>query len=121
MMKKILIIENGSSIKSFFNDEGYEIYLSKDYEERNSHNNLYDLIIADLTTIKNEKVELLMHLKNNPIISMVPFILITSKNGLQKENRFSVSNYYLRKPFAKKDLFELIKKILNHTGSISPW
>jgi DNA-binding response OmpR family regulator len=120
-MKKILILENGKSIKNLFNHENYEIHLSGDYEEAKSHNNIYDLVIADLTSIKNEKVELLMKLKNNPIISMVPFILITSKNGLESERGFSLFNYYLDKPFTKKDLLELIKKIFKRTERISPW
>ncbi len=128
-MKKILILDNGKTISNMisnlFENENYKILLSipisRDVSNSKLPNEIPDLVIADLTSIKKEKVEQLMQLKNNPVISLVPFLLIISNNSLGSEEQFSVLNYYLNKPFTKESLFELIKKILNHTNSLSPW
>lgn len=135
-MKKILILEKGKAISNminrFFKYEDYKVLLTMQIlrNEGNSKlpNEIPDLVIADLTTIKKEKIELLILLKSNPIISMVPFLLITSHKKMEtsdsiaefKEN-FSVKNYYLNKPFSRESLFTLVKNILKNSGSISPW
>ncbi len=125
-MKKILVIENGKLIRNtinhHLNDEEYEILLS-DYIIKNSHlpKQIPDLVIADLTSIKNEKVELLMQLKNNHLTSIVPFLLITSgKNGGMKDFD-SEFKYQLHKPYSENDLFGLIKKIFENSDNASPW
>ena len=125
-MKKILILENGKAISNMINNlfeiENYKILSSENFPVKTGlPKQIPDLVIADLTSIKKEKVELLMQLKSNPVISLVPFLLITSENGIGSEEQFSVLNYYLNKPFTKESLYLLIKKILNHTDSLSPW
>lgn len=125
-MKKILILENGKSISTMINSqfksEDYKIFLSGNHLGKNGlRNHFYDLIIADLTSIKKEKVELLMQLKNSSVVSMVPFILITSRSKDKLEEQFSFFDYYLTKPFTMNELSVLIKKILNHNDNISPW
>ena len=125
-MKKILILENGKTISNMinplFNTEDYKFLLSKNYStDVRLPKQIPDLVIADLTSIKKEKVELLMQLKSNPVISLVPFLLITSNNKTAIEEHFSALNYHLRKPFIKGDLIALIKKILDYMDGISPW
>jgi response regulator RpfG family c-di-GMP phosphodiesterase len=128
-MKKILILENGKTIRNIMtnlvDNENYKILLSKvisrDASNSKLPNEIPDLVIADLTSIKKEKVELLLQLKNNPVISLVPFLLITSEKGMSTKEMYSAFNYYQRKPFTKEELFALVKKIINHTNSLSPW
>jgi DNA-binding response OmpR family regulator len=125
-MKKVLIIENGKSIKNMmdilFKKEGYKIFLSKDLTKRSGlRENFYDLIIADLTSIKKEKVELLMQLKDSSFSSPVPFLLITSQNGAGIENHFSLFNHYLTKPFTYEDFSAIVKRIFDNIENISPW
>ncbi len=126
MMKKILILENGKTIRNMvnhlFNDGNCEIFFSESHMEMADFDKpFYDLIIADLTSIKNEKVELLMQLKNDMVLSMLPFILITSKNGSEISGQYSLTNYFLTKPIKKDDLSALINELLNHTNNNSPW
>ncbi len=126
MMKNILILENGKTISNMVNllsnDNNYEIFLSESHFEMTELDKpFYDLIIADLTSIKNEKVELLMQLKNDVVFSMVPFILITSKNGNEMTGQYSLFNYFLTKPFNKDELAVLINEVLDHTNNVSPW
>ena len=134
-MKKILILEKGKAISNmingFFKTEGYKILITlpvlREASDSKLPNEIPDLVIADLTSIRREKIELLILLKSNPIISMVPFLLITSNKKIEtpgigdfKEN-FSIKNYYLNKPFSEKSLFTMVKKILGYSESISPW
>jgi len=123
-MKKILILENNNSIRNMVSDlpvnEEFKIIIIESFPVKAGlPAQLPDLIIADLTSIKKEKVELLMNLKNNPVISLVPFLLIISNNGNGKADHISVHNYYLNKPFTKETLYLMLKRILNHSGSIS--
>ncbi len=125
MMKKILILENGKTISNIvnnsLNDGNYEIFFFESHMEMADFDMpFYDLIIADLTSIKNEKVELLMQLKNDMVLSMVPFILITSKNGSEMSGQYSLTNYFLSKPINKDDLSSLINELLNNNND-SPW
>lgn len=135
-MKKILILENGKTVNNMiskmFNDNNFKILsglnVPIDGGSLKLPSEIPDLVIADLTSIKKEKIELLLLLKSNPIISMVPFLLITSHKKMEasgsieefKEN-FSVKNYYINKPFSRKNFFTLVKKILENSESISPW
>ena len=139
-MKKILILENGKTlinmINPLINTEDYKILSSENYSaDHGLLNQVPDLVIADLTSIKKEKVELLMQLKNKPVINMVPLLLIfsnktmlahTSDNNFQNdkalnEEQYSMLNYHLRRPFTKNDLHALVKKILDYMDGISPW
>ena len=80
-----------------------------------------DLVIADLTSIKNKKVEMLMRLKNDNLLSMIPFLLITSENDRESNQLLLVQNYYLNKPFTIDNLSGIINKIFKDAGGVSPW
>lgn len=126
-MKKILILEKGNAIykkiRIHVENEDYKLLVPDNDHSKFSllKQQIPDIVVADLTTIKNEKVELLMQLKNNPIISLVPFLLITSGNGNNSNEIYPAQNYYLQKPYKKSELIDLIKKILNNTADVSPW
>lgn len=126
-MKKILILEEGKHISEMigqnFLDEEYEIISANNrvlfYKK---HQGLIpDLIIADLTLIQNQNVELLVQLKSNPVISLFPFLLITSGNSSNSDELSSGLNYYLSKPFSKEDFIQLLKKIFTESKRLSPW
>ena len=132
-MKKVLILENGKTITRMvsllFKNEDYKFLFPENHSAKTDlSRQIPDLIIADLTSIKNKNVELLMQLKNNPVISMVPFLLITSPRESGSQNKkiemaeqFSILNYYLNKPFTNDELFSLIKRIIDHIDGLSPW
>jgi CheY-like chemotaxis protein len=140
IMKKILILENSkvvsNMISTLLNNNDYKILSSENYStDHGSLKQIPDLVIADLTSIKKEKVELLMQLKNNTVLNMVPFLLISSHKGISahtpdinfrsdealNQEQYSILNYHLRKPFTKSDLHALVKKILDYMDGISPW
>ncbi|HSP87107.1 MAG TPA: hypothetical protein VLN45_03180 [Ignavibacteriaceae bacterium] len=126
-MKKILILESGKAISTMINNliknksHEMEMIISRNNGSKRIPNEIPDLVIADLTSIKKEKVELLMQLKNNPVISLVPFLFFTSKNGKLNEEVNSTCNFYQIKPFTEQELFVSIKKIFNQVNNLSPW
>jgi response regulator RpfG family c-di-GMP phosphodiesterase len=126
-MKKILILEEGKYISEMirqnFLDEEYEIIsVNNRVLFYKKHQGLIpDLIIADLTLIQNQNVELLVQLKSNPVISLFPFLLITSGNSSNSDELSSGLNYYLSKPYSNEDFFQLLKKIFEESKRLSPW
>jgi len=126
-MKKILILEKGkeiyNKIKIHVGNEDCKLIVPGNDNSNFSSlkQQIPDIVVADLTTIKNDKVELLMQLKNNPVLSLVPFLLITSGSGNNNSEIHQAQNYYLQKPYKKSELINLIKKILNNTSDVSPW
>ena len=69
------------------------------------------LVIADLTSIQNQNIELLVQLKSNPVISLFPFLLITSSNNSKSEELNQGLNYYLRKPFLLAELLGIVQNM----------
>jgi CheY-like chemotaxis protein len=127
-MKKILVLEEGN----FLSEMITKILLNYEYElistgGRSAGFNkvlrgiIPDLIIADLTTLKNNNVELLVQLKSNPVNSLFPFLFITSGISYNPEALNPGLNYYLSKPFTEEDLFQLLLKIFKESRGLSPW
>jgi len=123
-MKNILILENGKIIKSMVGklskNENYKIINPTPVSGNLKDSKIPDLVIADLTSIKNKKVEILMKLKSNSVISLVPFLLIISENKDRNENQ-AIQNYYLDKPFTADNLYKMIDKIFRDAERASPW
>ncbi|MGE5804808.1 MAG: hypothetical protein ACM34O_01770 [Ignavibacteria bacterium] len=123
-MKNILILENGKMIKSMVGklskNENYKIINPAPVSGDLKDSKIPDLVIADLTSIKNKKVEILMKLKTNPAIPLVPFLLIISENKDRNGNP-PVQNYYLNKPFTADNLYKMIDKIFGDSECASPW
>jgi DNA-binding response OmpR family regulator len=126
-MKKILILEDENlltkMIKQNFLDEEFEIISSSNgISFKNKVGGVIpDLVIADLTSIQDRNIELLVQLKSNPVISLFPFLLITSSNNSKSEELSTGLNYYLRKPFSNEEFLQVLKKILEESKRQSPW
>jgi|GEM_PF-2696330 len=126
-MKKIMVLESGNLISEMIK----ESLLSSECEfistaDSSTFSKKYrglipDLIIADLTTITNSNVELLIHLKSDPIVSLFPFLLITAGNHSRTKDINNGLNYYMTKPFSKQEFLRRLKKILKESKRMSPW
>lgn len=126
-MKKILILEDekllSKMIKQNFLDEEFEIISANNFISfKNKVGGfIADLVIADLTTIQDRNIELLVQLKSNPVISLFPFLLITSSNNSNSEELSAGLNYYLKKPFSNEEFLQVFKKIFEESKRQSPW
>ena len=68
--------------------------------------NNYDLIISDVVMPEMDGIQLLKHVKENPMVSQIPVIMLTSKISI--ENRLlglkSGADAYIPKPFDMEEL-----------------
>ena len=122
-MKKILIIEDESSISDFvkleLEYEGYQVSIKEDGREglKEALENDYDLIILDIMLPSMNGFEICRRLKrekNTPIIMLSAKDSVTDKvNGLQ-----IVADDYIPKPFAIEELLARINAIFRRVDSL---
>ena len=122
-MKKILIIEDESSISDFvkleLEYEGYQVSIKEDGREalKEALENDYDLIILDIMLPSMNGFEICRRLKrekNTPIIMLSAKDSVTDKvNGLQIG-----ADDYIPKPFAIEELLARINAIFRSVDSL---
>ena len=122
-MKKILIVEDESSISDFvkleLEYEGYQVYIKEDGREglKEALENDYDLIILDIMLPSMNGFEICRRLKrekNTPIIMLSAKDSVTDKvNGLQIG-----ADDYIPKPFAIEELLTRINAIFRRVDSL---
>lgn len=122
-MKKILIVEDESSISDFvkleLEYEGYQVYIKEDGREglKEALENDYDLIILDIMLPSMNGFEICRRLKrekNTPIIMLSAKDSVTDKvNGLQIG-----ADDYIPKPFAIEELLARINAIFRRVDSL---
>jgi DNA-binding response OmpR family regulator/two-component sensor histidine kinase len=114
----LLIVEDNYDVANYiasFVDTQYQIIFAKDGEEGVSKAVKYipDIIITDLMMPKKNGFELCNILKNDPITSHIPIIMLTARSLEQdKLKGYSVgADAYLIKPFNKKELLIRIRQL----------
>ena len=122
-MKKILIVEDESSISDFvkleLEYEGYQVSIKEDGREglKEALENDYDLIILDIMLPSMNGFEICRRLKrekNTPIIMLIAKDSVTDKvNGLQIG-----ADDYIPKPFAIEELLARINAIFRRVDSL---
>ena len=122
-MKKILIVEDESSISDFvkleLEYEGYQVSIKEDGREglKEALENDYDLIILDIMLPSMNGFEICRRLKrekNTPIIMLSAKDSVTDKvNGLQIG-----ADDYIPKPFAIEELLARINAIFRSVDSL---
>ena len=122
-MKKILIVEDESSISDFvkleLEYEGYQVSIKEDGREglKEALENDYDLIILDIMLPSMNGFEICRRLKrekNTPVIMLSAKDSVTDKvNGLQIG-----ADYYIPKPFAIEELLARINAIFRRVDSL---
>ena len=122
-MKKILIVEDESSISDFvkleLEYEGYQISIKEDGREglKEALENDYDLIILDIMLPSMNGFEICRRLKrekNTPVIMLSAKDSVTDKvNGLQIG-----ADDYIPKPFAIEELLARINAIFRRVDSL---
>ncbi len=94
-------------IKSIFQDE-YKVFTSNDGEEgcKLANKHIPDIIISDIMMPVMDGYDLTKHIKENPITSHIPIILLTAKNKEvdQLEAMGIGADIYITKPFSSKIL-----------------
>lgn len=88
------------------------IYCKGDYVTR-SKNDFPKLILLDLKMPKVSGIQVLEKIKSDPILKMIPVVMLTSSNqGPDIERCFSLgANSYIVKPVDSDNFFNAIKEI----------
>jgi chemosensory pili system protein ChpA (sensor histidine kinase/response regulator) len=73
-----------------------------------------DLTILDIEMPRMDGFEVLAHVRNQPLLSHMPIIMVTSRGGEKhRERAFKLGvNDYLTKPYQEEQLMHSIRKIL---------
>lgn len=73
-----------------------------------------DLTILDIEMPRMDGFEVLAHVRNQPLLSHMPIIMVTSRGGEKhRERAFKLGvNDYLTKPYQEEQLMQSIRKIL---------
>jgi len=103
--KRILLAEDHEDLRTLIADT-----LSEEYEVMEAPNGMVasqllskveiDIILSDIMMPLKDGITFCQEVKNDPDTSHIPFILLTSKSGLesQKEGAISKADLYLEKP-----------------------
>jgi len=121
MPKKILFIEDESSLQKTFSDilgpEGYEIISALDGEIglRLAKTKNPDLILLDLILPKVHGFEVLKELKTNPKTKEIPVIVLTNleeMGDVEKALELGATTYLVKVQYTLEEVVEKIKKII---------
>lgn len=120
---KILVIEDEEDIAELVSynlkKEGFIVDISHNGEiaYKTIQKNFYDLIILDLMLPGINGIELCKLIRNNPLTSSLPIIMLTAKTeetdriiGLELG-----ADDYITKPFSPRELIARIKAVLRRT------
>lgn len=116
---KIVVVDDDDEIRNFLETElglQYKVYVSRNGKEGLQTILKWqpDIIISDVMMPEMDGISLLKTIRNNPNVSHIPFILLTSKaeykdriDGLSKG-----ADVYLGKPFVVEELKVHIKNLI---------
>lgn len=122
-MKKILIVEDESSISDFvkleLEYEGYQVSIKEDGREglKEALENDYDLIILDIMLPSMNGFEICRRLKRE---KNTPIIMLSAKDSvIDKVNGLQIgADDYIPKPFAIEELLARINAIFRRVDSL---
>ena len=121
MPKKILFIEDESSLQKTFSDilgpEGYEIISALDGEIglRLAKTKNPDLILLDLILPKVHGFEVLKELKTDPKTKEIPVIVLTNleeMGDVEKALELGATTYLVKAQYTLEEVVEKIKEII---------
>lgn len=119
MGKKVLILEDKASTRSFFKSflitKGLEVDVAEDGLEglEKEKENNYDLIFSDLEMPNMNGLEFLHSLKTSGNNKEVPVVMLTSVNQeeiIDRARKLGAADYLI-KPFSHENIGTVLKKL----------
>ena len=117
---KILLVEDEEElvliVKTFFQDEGYDVRIAMNAEEAlvTLEKFFPDIIVSDVRMGRMDGFQFLETLRAMPEKKNIPFIFLTIMDDRQSVERAAKmgADGYLTKPFDVEDLHDKIEKVL---------
>lgn len=118
MNKTILIIEKNIEAflyyKKILLKEGFKVqHVSSDIELLKYEFNIPDLFIVNSRFLTLTAVEICQHLKNNPLTSMVPVVIVSTVLDIEARAIQSGAAAVIAQPFVVSDFLAIIRRCLN--------
>ncbi|MES2277382.1 MAG: two-component regulator propeller domain-containing protein [Bacteroidota bacterium] len=115
----VLLVEDNTDLRMFLNlqlSEFYRVELAENGEEglAKALKLVPDLILSDVMMPKMDGIMMLDKLKNNPVTSHIPVVLLTAKFSIenQVEGLKYGADYYITKPFHNDFLMASVQNLL---------
>ncbi len=121
MGKKVLIVEDSSTMRSLIADTVKELEGCSVVEAGSGFEALkvlpshpIDLIITDINMPDINGLEVLNFVKNHPLYKGIPLVIITTEKceDEKKKGMELGASAYIVKPFKKEEFLKVIKKVL---------
>ncbi|WP_298732273.1 hypothetical protein [uncultured Chitinophaga sp.] len=118
MNKTILIIEKNIEAflyyKKILLKEGFKVqHISSDIELLKYEFNIPDLFIVNSRFLTLTIVEICQHLKNNPLTSMVPVVIVSKGADIEARALQAGAAVVMSSPLVVTDLLAAIRRCLN--------
>ena len=119
-MKRILVIddlpENVFMLQDRLENEGYEVVTAYDGKTgiAKATSDMPDLILLDVMMPEMTGIEVCKILKQNPVTTDIPIIIVTAKSGADdaKEGLEAGAFDYIKKPFEKLEMLARVNSAL---------
>jgi len=121
MAKKILIIEDDKFLRELITQklikEGYDIIEAVDGEKgiKSVKKEKPDLILLDLILPGIDGFEVLAKIKENPVLSQIPVIILSNlgqKDDIERGLKIGAVDYLIKAHFTPGEIIEKVKVVL---------
>jgi twitching motility two-component system response regulator PilG len=124
--KRILIVEDEESLLKLetilLTVKGYEVsgVLTGNDALKKISDETFDLILLDIMLPDIDGFEVCSRIKNNPLISGMPIVMLTAKKSSVDQERGVAcgASAYLTKPFKSAMIIEVIEKLLQGSSKM---
>ncbi|MEL6254464.1 MAG: response regulator, partial [Bacteroidota bacterium] len=121
-MIQILLVEDHQELRQYLKKQLGEQYRSMEAANGKdgldtAKEKLPDVIISDVMMPEMDGIEMTQHLKNDPLTSHIPIILLTAKDdpNTRREGFDLGADQYLSKPFDTQELHARIKSVVQQS------
>lgn len=120
MVKKIMTVDDSASIRQMINftlkDAGYEVIEAIDGKDALTKLNgtPVQMLISDINMPNMNGIELIRHVRSNPVHKFMPIIMLTteSNDSKKQEGKSAGATGWIVKPFKPDQLLAVVKKVL---------
>lgn len=120
MAKKILIVDDSSSMRQMINftlkNNGYEVVEAVDGVDAvaKAKTNVFNMVLTDLNMPKMDGITLIKELRKNPSTKFIPIVMLTTESQAEKkqEGKAAGASGWIVKPFQPDQLVAVVKKLI---------
>jgi len=121
MSKKVLVIDDSSTIRSLITHSLEELNDYEMVEAKNGFEALkelprmhFDLIITDINMPEINGLEIVNFVRNHPEYQTIPLIIISTENGDEDRRKGILlgANEYITKPFESEQIKEVVSRVM---------